>query len=271
MSIRLKSIAIISALLATILLVNCVQEEKNPNYIKVGVIMGAEQQVAEVVRQVAKNKYGLDVELVTFGDYVLPNELLSKGDIDVNAFQHRPYLEQQIKDRGFKLVSVGNTFVYPMAGYSKNIKSLNELKEGDQIALPNDPSNLGRSLLLLQKTGLIKLKDNVGLLPTTLDLTENPKKLQFIELEAVQLPRSLDDKKIALAVINTSYASRVGLTPGKDGLFEEDKNSPYVNLIVARKDNQDAANVKKFVQAWQSDEVSEAANKLFNNGAVKGW
>ncbi|UTL86673.1 MetQ/NlpA family lipoprotein [Serratia marcescens] len=271
MSLKFKSIAPIGALIGTLALAGCGQDEKNPNHIKVGVIVGAEQQVAEVAQKVAKEKYGLDVELVTFNDYVLPNEALSKGDIDLNAFQHKPYLDQQIKDRGYKLVPVGNTFVYPIAGYSKKIKSLDELKEGSQIALPNDPTNLGRSLLLLQKVGLIKLKDGVGLLPTVLDVTENPKNLKLVELEAPQLPRSLDDQQIALAVINTTYASQIGLTPAKDGLFVEDKDSPYVNLLVAREDNKDAENVKKFVQAYQSDEVDAAANKIFNGGAVKGW
>ena len=232
-------------------------------------IVGAEQQVAEVAQKVAKDKYGLDVELVTFNDYVLPNEALSKGDIDANAFQHKPYLDQQLKDRGYKLVAVGNTFVYPIAGYSKKIKSLDELQDGSQVAVPNDPTNLGRSLLLLQKVGLIKLKDGVGLLPTVLDVVENPKNLKIVELEAPQLPRSLDDAQIALAVINTTYASQIGLTPAKDGIFVEDKDSPYVNLIVTREDNKDAENVKKFVQAYQSDEVYEAANKVFNGGAVK--
>ncbi|BEO15099.1 lipoprotein [Serratia marcescens] len=271
MSLKFKSIAAIGALIGTLALAGCGQDEKNPNHIKVGVIVGAEQQVAEVAQKVAKEKYGLDVELVTFNDYVLPNEALSKGDIDLNAFQHKPYLDQQIKDRGYKLVPVGNSFVYPIAGYSKKIKSLDELKEGSQIALPNDPTNLGRSLLLLQKVGLIKLKDGVGLLPTVLDVTENPKNLKLVELEAPQLPRSLDDQQIALAVINTTYASQIGLTPAKDGLFVEDKDSPYVNLLVAREDNKDAENVKKFVQAYQSDEVDAAANKIFNGGAVKGW
>ncbi|MBH2875410.1 MetQ/NlpA family lipoprotein [Serratia marcescens] len=271
MSLKFKSIAAIGALIGTLALAGCGQDEKNPNHIKVGVIVGAEQQVAEVAQKVAKEKYGLDVELVTFNDYVLPNEALSKGDIDLNAFQHKPYLDQQIKDRGYKLVPVGSTFVYPIAGYSKKIKSLDELKDGSQIALPNDPTNLGRSLLLLQKVGLIKLTDGVGLLPTVLDVTENPKNLKLVELEAPQLPRSLDDQQIALAVINTTYASQIGLTPAKDGLFVEDKDSPYVNLLVAREDNKDAENVKKFVQAYQSDEVDAAANKIFNGGAVKGW
>lgn len=175
MSLKFKSIAAISALIGTLTLVGCGPTEKAPNHIKVGVIVGAEQQVAEVAQKVAKEKYGLDVELVTFNDYVLPNEALSKGDIDLNAFQHKPYLDQQIKDRGYKLVSVGNSFVYPIAGYSKKIKSLDELQPGSQVALPNDPTNLGRSLLLLQSVGLIKLKDGVGLLPTVLDVVENLK------------------------------------------------------------------------------------------------
>ncbi|MGM3174741.1 MetQ/NlpA family lipoprotein [Dickeya lacustris] len=271
MAIKLKSLAAVGALIGALALAGCGQEQKNPNHIKVGVIVGAEQQVAEAAQKVAKEKYGLDVELVTFNDYVLPNEALSKGDIDLNAFQHKPYLDQQIKDRGYKLVSVGNTFVYPIAGYSKKIKSLDALQNGAQIALPNDPTNLGRSLLLLQKVGLIKLKDNVGLLPTALDITENPKGLKLVELEAPQLPRSLDDDQIALAIINTTYASQINLTPAKDGLFVENKESPYVNLLVAREDNKDAENVKKFVKAYQSDEVNQAAQKVFNGGAVKGW
>ena len=270
MAFNFKTFAAVGALIGSLALVGCGQDEKDPNHIKVGVIVGAEQQVAEVAQKVAKEKYGLDVELVTFNDYVLPNEALSKGDIDVNAFQHKPYLDQQIKDRGYKLVAVGNSFVYPIAGYSKKIKSLDELQPGSQIAIPNDPTNLGRSLLL-QQVGLIKLKEGVGLLPTSLDIIENPKNLKIVELEAPQLPRSLDDAQIALAVINTTYASQIGLTPAKDGIFVEGKDSPYVNLIVAREDNKDAENVKKFVQAYQSDEVYEAANKIFNGGAVKGW
>lgn len=271
MSFTFKKIAAVGALLGAMALAGCGQEEKDPNHIKVGVIVGAEQQVAEAAQKVAKEKYGLDVELVTFNDYVLPNEALSKGDIDANAFQHKPYLDQQIKDRGYKLVPAGNTFVFPIAGYSKKIKSIDELQEGAQIAIPNDPTNLGRTLLLLQKVGLIKLKDDVGLLPTSLDIVENPKKLKIVELEAPQLPRSLDDQQIALAVINTTYASQIGLTPAKDGIFVEDKDSPYVNLIVSREDNKDAENVKKFVQAYHSDEVAAAAEKIFNGGAVKGW
>ncbi|MDF7680064.1 MetQ/NlpA family lipoprotein [Enterobacteriaceae bacterium ESL0689] len=271
MTFNFKTIAAIGTLIGSLALMGCGQDEKDPNHIKLGIIVGAEQQVAEVAKKVAKDKYGLDIELVTFNDYVLPNEALSKGDIDANAFQHKPYLDQQIKDRGYKLVAVGNTFVYPIAGYSRKIKSLGELQPGAQIAVPNDPTNLGRSLLLLQQVGLIKLKEGVGLLPTSLDIIENPKSLKIVELEAPQLPRSLDDAQIALAIINTTYASQVGMTPAKDGIFVEGKDSPYVNLIAAREDNKDAENIKKLVQSYQSDEVYQAADKIFNGGAMKGW
>ncbi|MBI6548966.1 MetQ/NlpA family lipoprotein [Xenorhabdus lircayensis] len=271
MSVKLKSIAVISALLGTLALTGCGQEPRDPNHIKVGVIAGPELKVAEVAKQVAKDKYGLDVELTTFNDYVLPNESLSKGDIDVNVFQHKPYLDQQMKERNYKLAIVGNSFIYPMAAYSKKFKSLDELKEGSQIAIPNDPTNQGRALLLLQKQGLITVKDGVGLLPTILDITSNPKHLDIVQLEAPQLPRSLDDQKIALALINNTYAGQIGLTPEQDGIFVEDKNSPYVNIIVSREDNKDAENVQKFVKAYQSPEVEQEAQKVFKGGAIKGW
>ena len=137
------------------------------------------------------------------------------------------------------------------------------------MAVPNDPTNLGRSLLLLQQQGLIKLKDGSGLTATVLDIVENPKNLKIVELEAAQLPRALDD--VALAIINTTYASSINLVPEKDGIFVEDKESPYVNLIVGRTDNVNSENVKTFVKAYQSEEVYQAALKTFKGGVVKGW
>ena len=259
----LSALALFAALLA-----GCGQSDSD-KHIKVGAIAGTEAQVVEVAKKVAKEKFGLEVEIVSFSDYVTPNIALNDGSIDVNAFQHKPYLDAQIKDRGYKLVPVGNTFVYAIAGYSKKYKSVAELPTGAQIAVPNDPTNLGRSLLLLQKQGLLKLKDDVGLNGTVLDIVDNPKQLKLVELEAAQLPRSLDD--VDLAIINTTYASQIDLLPTRDGLFVEDKESPYVNLIVAREDNKDAEKVKQFVQAYQSDEVYQAASKLFKGGLVKGW
>lgn len=263
-----------SALLSTLVLLGSCggkTSQEDQKHIKVGVSSGLEYSVAQVARQVAKAKYGLEVELVPFNDYVVPNEALNQGDLDVNAFQHRPYLEAQSKQRGYKLAVVGNTFIYPIAGYSRKIKKLTELQPGSTIVIPNDPTNGGRSLLLLQKNGLLTLRDNVGLLPKVTDITANPKNLKILELEAPQLTRVLDDKEVAIAIINNTFASQVNLIPRRDGLFVEDEKSPYVNLIVAREDNKNDRKVKEFVQAYQSAEVEEAAKKEFKGAAIKGW
>ncbi|SDF88924.1 methionine ABC transporter substrate-binding lipoprotein MetQ [Epilithonimonas hungarica] len=257
--------------LAIITLSACNKKESNPNVLKVGIATGPEQNLAEAAKKVAKEKYGLDVELVTFNDYVVPNEALNQGDVDVNAFQHLPYLEEQSKQRGYKLAVVGKTFVYPIVAYSKKIKSVSELQAGQTIVIPNDPTNGGRSLLLLQKQGLIKLKDDVGLLPKVTDIIENPKNLKILELEAPQIPRVLEDKEVALAIINNNFAAQAGLDPEKEGLFTEDKNSPYANLIVSRENNKNDDKVQKFVQAYQSPEVETVAKQTFKGGAVKAW
>ncbi|MBE4586495.1 methionine ABC transporter substrate-binding protein MetQ [Vibrio navarrensis] len=269
MKFSLKGLLTIAAAASALILSGCGEKAADNSKIKVGVMAGAEAQVAEVAAKVAKEKYGLDVELVTFTDYVTPNAALDDGSIDVNAFQHKPYLDQQISDRGYKLTIAGNTFVYPIAGYSKQVKSVAEIQDGARIAVPNDPTNLGRSLLLLEQQGLIKLRDKVGLLATVRDIVGNPKNLTIVELDAAQLPRSLDD--VALSIINTTYASSINLTPQKDGVFVEDKESPYVNLIVARQNNVQAENVQNFVKAYQTEEVYKAASEIFQGGVVKGW
>jgi len=270
MNFKLKSLFAVVGLASTLLISGCGEKAVvDNNKITVGVIAGSEAQVAEVAAQVAKEKYGLEVELITFSDYITPNAALDEGSIDVNAFQHKPYLDQQIKDRDYKFAVVGNTFVYPIAGYSSKIKSLDELQDGDQIAVPSDPTNLGRALMLLEKQGLLELKEGAGLSATVLDIASSAKNLDVVELEAAQLPRSLDD--VSLAIINTTYASSINLSPEKDGLFVEDKESPYVNLIVAREDNVNAENVQNFLKAYQTDTVYDAAMKIFKDGVVKGW
>ncbi len=281
-------------LLAGVLLAGCDQSSSDEKHIKVGVINGAEQDVAEVAKKVAKEKYGLDVELVGFSGSLLPNDATNHGELDANVFQHRPFLEQDNQAHGYKLVAVGNTFVFPMAGYSKKIKTVAQIKEGATVAIPNDPTNLGRALLLLQKEKLITLKEGKGLLPTALDITDNPRHLQIMELEGAQLPRVLDDPKVDVlddpkvdvAIISTTYIQQTGLSPVNDSVFIEDKNSPYVNILVAREDNKNAGllvarednnknaeNVKEFLQSqsYQSPEVAKAAETIFNGGAVPGW
>ena len=243
MRLRLRAAA--AVMLAGLALVGCDQKGNEAKHIKVGVINGAEQDVAEVAKKVAKEKYGLEVELVGFSGSLLPNESTNAGDLDANVFQ--------------------------MAGYSRKIKSVAELKDGATIAIPNDPTNLGRALLLLQKEKLITLKAGTGLLPTAVDITDNPHNLKIMELEGAQLPRVLDDPKVDVAIISTTYLQQTGLSPVRDGIFIEDKNSPYVNIIVTREDNKDAQNVKEFMQSYQSPEVAKAAETIFNGGAVPGW
>ncbi|MEJ7560720.1 MAG: methionine ABC transporter substrate-binding lipoprotein MetQ [Pedobacter sp.] len=260
-------------LTATVAFTSCNRGNKtnDPNHIKVGVESGPEFRVAQAAQKVAKEKFGLEVELVQFNDYVMPNEALLQGDIDANAFQNRPFLDVQTKQRGYKFAIVGNTFVYPLAGYSKKIKTLSELKDGSTIIIPNDLTNGGRALLLLERTGLIKLKAGVGLLPTLNDITGNPRNFKILELEAPQLPRALDDANVTIAIINNTFATPIGLIAGRDGLFVEPKESPYVNIIVSREDNKNEEKVKKFVKAYQSDEVAKAADAEFKGSAIKGW
>lgn len=257
--------------LTSVLLAGCDQHANNSKHIKVGVINGAEQDVADVAKKVAKEKYGLDVELVGFSGSLLPNDATHQGDLDANVFQHRPFLEQDNQAHNYHLVAVGNTFVFPMAGYSKKINHVDQLANGATIAIPNDPTNLGRALLLLEKEKLITLKTGTGLLPTSLDIIENPHQLKIMELEGAQLPRVLDDPKVDVAIISTTYIQQTGLSPVKDSVFIEDQNSPYVNILVAREDNKDAENVKEFLASYQSPEVAKAAETIFNGGAVPGW
>lgn len=267
-----KISGIFGAALLALLFTNCAHEKKNdPNFIKVGVSAGPEFKVAQAAQKLAKEKYGLEVELVSFTDYVMPNEALNQGDIDANAFQHKPYLDEQARQRGYKLAIVAKTFIYPLAAYSKKIKNISELAPQNTVVIPNDPTNGGRSLLLLEKYGFLKLKDGVGLLPKLTDIVENPKQLKIVELEAPQIPHALDDKEVTMAIINNTFASQIGLQATRDGLMVEDKDSPYVNLIVTREENKNAENVSKFVKAFQSAEVERAAATEFGNSAIKGW
>ncbi len=262
----------ISALLLTSCLLSaCNKAPEDMSQIKVGVITGAEEQVAEVAKQVAKQKYGLTVNLVSFSGAILPNDATNQGDLDANVFQHRPFLAEDNKAHGYHLVAVGNTFVFPIAAYSRNIHTLSQLKDNASIAIPNDPTNLGRALLLLEKKGLLTLAPGKGLFPTTLDIIKNPRHLNILQLEGAQLPHVLDDPKVAIAIISTTYIQQTGLSPLRDSLFIEDKNSPYVNIVVSREDNRHAKNVEEFVKAYQSPEVAKAAEVLFKGGAIPGW
>lgn len=236
--------------------------------VKIGVTGGPHAQIFEVVKKVAE-KDGLKIQVIEFSDYVQPNAALASGDLDANSYQHKPYLDQQVKDRGYKFVSAGYTVNFPIGIYSKKIKSLNDLKQGAKFGIPNDPTNGGRVLLVLQEKGLIKLRPEAGLKATPLDVIDNPKKIKFVELDAAQLPRSLDD--LDASAINTNFALSAGLNPGKDAIAQEGAKSPYVNLIAVREADKDKPWVTKLVKAYQSEEVRKFIQTEFKGAVIPGF
>jgi D-methionine transport system substrate-binding protein len=236
--------------------------------ITVGTTAGADVEILEKAAEVAK-KNGLEVKIVEFSDYVQPNLALAAKEVDLNSFQHVPYLEEFSKERNLKLVSVGTTYVSPIAFFSKRIKSLDELKDGDSVAIPNDPTNGGRSLLLLQKAGLITLKPGVGLTATPFDVAENKRNIKIVEVDAAQTPRALDD--VAAAAINNTFASEAGLNAIDDSIYREDADSPYVNVIVAREGEESNPLYKKFVAAYQTQEVADFILERFKGSTIPAF
>jgi D-methionine transport system substrate-binding protein len=236
--------------------------------IKVGVTGGPHEQVMEVVKRVAA-KNGLDIKIVEFSDYVQPNAALAGGDLDANSYQHGPYLDAQVKDRGYKLVKLADTVTFPMGIYSKKIKSLADLKPGARIAVPNDPTNGGRALLLLQKQGLIKLRADAGLKATPIDIVDNPRKLKIVELDAAQIPRSLDD--VDAAAINTNFAMQAGLKPREDAIAIEDPHGPYVNILAIRAEDRNKPWAAKLAAAYRSPEVKQYIEQKFGGAVIASW
>lgn len=226
---------------------------------------------AEILEQVKPvlAKEGVDLKIVEFNDYVQPNIATSDGEIDLNYFQHRPYLESFIKDHGSDLVEVAGIHIEPIGVYSKKVKSLANLKEGATVTIPNDPTNGGRALLLLQSAGLITLEDPKSLTSTELDIKDNPKKLVIKGIEAAQLPRSLDD--VDISVINSNYAISAKFNPLKDSLYIENSDSPYVNLIVGNSKSAKKDSVQKLVKALQSPEVKKFIEEKYKGAVVAAF
>ncbi|MFT4059222.1 MAG: MetQ/NlpA family ABC transporter substrate-binding protein [Legionella sp.] len=237
------------------------------NTLVIGAIAGPETELIETAKEVAKNKYNLDIKVVSFNDYNLPNEALQDGSLDANVYQHLPYLQAAITAHHYTIEPIGRTFVYPVGIYSKRYKELKDLPENATIAIPNDPSNEMRALQLLEKGHLITLKstNNTGLQ----DIADNPHHFLFKEMDAAQLPRVLPD--VDAAVINTTFALPAGLSPSHDALFIEDKDSPYANVIVIRSDSPKKEQLELFVKALNSEEVKEKAKQLFGDAAIPAW
>ncbi|MBE3578074.1 MAG: MetQ/NlpA family ABC transporter substrate-binding protein [Limnochordales bacterium] len=223
---------------------------------------------AEILNFVAPAlaKQGIQLKVIEFTDYVRPNLALADGELDANYFQHIPYLEDFASKRRLNITWVAKIHIEPMGVYSRKVKSLKDLPTGAQIGIPNDPTNGGRALLLLQQAGLIKLRKDAGITATPFDIIENPKRLRIVELEAAQLPRALDD--LHAAVINTNFALEAGLVPTRDALFIEDANSPYANVIAVRTADKNNPAIQKLVQALQTPEVRQFILEKYKGAVV---
>ena len=261
----------ITAAAASVALFTSLAAHADDKVIKVGTISGPDAQIWQVVQKVAKRE-GLNVKVIEFNDYIQPNAALDAGDLDANSFQHQPYLDSQVKQRGYKIVNAGLTYISPLGVYSKKLKSLKDLPQGAKVAVPNDPSNESRALLLLQAQGVLKLKAGAGMNgnnATPLDVADNPKKVKLVELDAAQLPRTLAD--VDAAAINTNFALAAGLQPTKDAIALEDVHSPYANLSAVRAQDKDKPWVKKLVAAYQSDDVRQFIKTEFKGSVVPSF
>ena len=212
---------------------------------------------------------GVELDVKVFTDYIQPNIQVDQKRMDANFFQHQPYLDEFNKGKGTELVSVAGVHIEPFGAYSSKHKSLDELPKGATVVIPNDATNGGRALLLLQKAGVITLKDGAGITATPKDIAENPKNIKIRELEAATLPRVLT--QVDLALINTNYALEAKLNPTEDALFIEGNDSPYVNILVARPDNKDSAAMQKLIKALHSEEVKQFINEKYKGAVVPAF
>ena len=226
---------------------------------------------AEILEQVKEElkKEGVDLEIKIFDDYVLPNRLLGEKTLDANYFQHVPYMEEFAQKNNMELVAVAKIHVEPLAVYSKSVKDLSELPEGADVLIPNDPTNRGRALILLDKSGIIKLKDNQKLDSTIEDMAENPKKLKVTALNADQIPTRLGE--VGAAVINGNFAMKNNLNPLTDSIFIEDKDSPYANVIAVLKGNENDEIIQKLVKALQSEKIKKFIEEKYQGSVVPAF
>ncbi len=247
-------------------------EEKKENtkvektLIKIGATPVPHSEILEVVKPLLKEK-GYDLQIVEFTDYVTPNIAVDEGELDANFFQHEPYLKEFNKNKNTSLVKTVNVHLEPMGLYSKKIKSLDELEEGATIAVPNDPTNESRALEILVKQGLLKFKDVE--FKTALDIIKNPKKLKVKELDAPQLPRVLDE--VDAAIINTNYALVANLNPLKDALVIESKDSPYANILVVKKGNENKEYIKALNEVLNSKEVKTFILQKYKGSIIEAF
>ena len=237
--------------------------------LKIGATPVPHAEILEQIKPDLKEK-GITLEVVEFNDYVQPNIALNDKELDANFFQHEPYLNDFIKEhKDVKLKNAGGVHIEPMGIYSKKIKKLDELTGGATVSIPNDPTNGGRALLLLQKAGLLKLKDGVNEMATVQDIVENPKDLRIKEVEAAQLPRTLED--VDISIINTNFAMNADLNPMRDALFIEDKTSPYVNIIAVRDGDENREEIKTLINTIKTDKIKKFLEEKYKGAIVPAF
>ena len=261
------------ALLGVFAIISCEKSSnKESNVVRVGFYTDSEYQIWNpVVSNLAKE--GITVELVSFANTRMPNQALNNGDIDLNAFQHHAYLNDEVSNLGYDIVTIADTYISAMNIYSKNISNVSELKKGDKVAIPNDPSNEGRALKVLEAAGLIKVKPEVGDLPSISDIIENPLGLNILAVEIGSVPSYLPE--VACAVINAHVAIDFGLNPGSDYIFQDNPSiysgNAFVNLIAARTEDKDKEIYKKIIKAYQSEAVEEIYANNFKGSYLPTW
>lgn len=235
----------------------------------VGVTSGPHEEIFEVIQELAAED-GLEIEIKVFTDYIIPNTALAEGDLDVNSYQHQPFMEQFNEDHGTNLAAIASTTLSPIGVYSEEVTDINDVPEGGVIGIPNDPTNGARALIMFEEAGLIKLGDDVNKeTASVLDIEENERNLEFKELEAAQIPNLLSE--VDLGVVNGNFAVENGLDPATDAIFSESKDTPFVNQLVVRDENKDDPVLEKLVELYYSPEVTEFVLDHFDGVILPSW
>lgn len=261
-------LVILTVVLSFTILTNCTKKQSDENLIRIGVSPEPHGEIVELIKDDLKSQ-GIEIEIVEFTDYIKPNLALADGELDANFFQHEVYMNDFREENKIDIVSIGGVHIEPMGLYSDKINSLEELKDGSEIAIPNDVTNGFRALLLLEKYDLIKLDPDAGITATAKDIIENPKNLKIVELEAGTLPRVLKD--VDGAVINGNYALAAGLVPTEDPIIIEEKDSPYANIVAIRKGEENQKRFIELMKVLQSEKVREFIEEEYDGGVIPAF
>ena len=270
----IKKILLITLIISSIFIISCgtKKEDSTLETVKIGFVGESDYQIWKPLEEPLKEK-GIKIELVSFADYIIPNQALNDGEIDLNAFQHHAYLNNEVDTKGYKIEAIADTYISAMNIYSKNITNVNQVKEKDKVAIPNDPSNGGRALKVLEASGLIKVDPNKGDTPTVSDIIENNLNLEIVEVDAGSIFSLLPD--VACAVINGNYAVDFGLNPASDYIFKDDPaiytGNSFVNLIAIRSEDKNKEVYKTIIETYQSQIIEDVYLNDFKGAYLPAW